>query len=180
MRRSRLAVCTLASDTPITKIEVSCSGEIKPISSQRSVKVRLLRKPMGSAARGSPTALSSASPTATALGVPHKNADKFGKGALDGFQKNGIWQINDVEHHNGIGRKEVVLDGAKCPTHSTTGGKKSKLITDARPESSYPKKLKRSRKAGTAHLPQAHRTGPARHPPPRCARCRSRFACSCR
>ena len=32
MRLSRLAVCTLASDTPITKIEVSCSGEIRSIS----------------------------------------------------------------------------------------------------------------------------------------------------
>jgi hypothetical protein len=73
MRLSRLAVCTFASDTPTTKIEVSSSGEIKSRSSKRSVNVRLLRKPISSAARGSPTALSSAWPTATEFGVP-KNA----------------------------------------------------------------------------------------------------------
>ena len=72
------------------------------------------------------------------IGSAHKNAGKFGKRPLDGFQnddslcrsqKNGIWQVNDVEHYNGIGSKEVVLDGVKCPTHSAIGGKKGDPVS---------------------------------------------------
>ncbi len=115
MRLSRLAVCTLASDTPMTKIEVSCSGEIRSMSSQRSIRASLLRKSINSDARGSPIALSSASPHCDRIGRAAEEAGKFCKRALLSFQNNDIRQIGNVEDYRGTGRKEVVFHLLNVP-----------------------------------------------------------------
>ena len=97
-----------------------------------------------------------------------KNSGKFGKRTLDGFQnddslcrsqKNGIWQVNDVEHYNGIGSKEVVLDGVKRPTHSAIGCKKGDPVSylEPRPPTriswSLPARVARPFIASTSYWP---------------------------
>ena len=118
MRLSRLARLHIGKrQSPMTKIEVSCSGEIRSMSLQRSVRLLLVEKI--DQLRGPRIAdravegLSDRDRIRRAAEEPRK----VRKGALralperrPAFLQNANSQINDVEDHDGIGGKEIVLD----------------------------------------------------------------------
>ena len=89
---------------------------------------------MNSEARGWPTALSSDSPTATALGVPQKMLANSAKepwmaSSKHRCRKRPNLQINDVKDQNGVGRKESVLNGIEGPNHTTSCGEERDPIS---------------------------------------------------
>jgi hypothetical protein len=108
-RLSRLAVCTLASDTPITKNRSQLlGGKQNKILAELAYALTIEKT---DELRGPGIAYRAVERRAhrQRIGSVQKDAGKLGERTLHPFKNDSVWQINDVEDHNGVGGQKIIF-----------------------------------------------------------------------